>query len=79
MSPRFFLSLAVSGFIYFFFHDLSQIVVVFIQNLFISLPTMLNSECVDRIYSIELEIKDTTYIAGPSLYLNMHLKIESER
>jgi len=44
MSPRFFLSVAVSGFIYFIFfmiNTLSQIVVVFIQNLFISLPTML--------------------------------------
>ena len=40
-----------------------------------------NSKCgdfVDRIYAIELEIKDATYAARSALYLDLHLEIESE-
>jgi hypothetical protein len=33
---------------------------------------------VDRIYAIELEIKDATYAARSALYLDLHLEIESE-
>jgi hypothetical protein len=33
---------------------------------------------VDRIYPIELEIKDTTYTNRSASYLDLHLKIDSE-
>jgi hypothetical protein len=33
---------------------------------------------VDRIYIIELEIKDTTYTAKSTSYLDLHLYIDSE-
>ena len=33
---------------------------------------------VDRIYPIELEIKDTTYADRSASYLDVHLKIDSE-
>ena len=33
---------------------------------------------VDRIYTIEIEIKDTTVIDRPSSYLDLHLENDSE-
>ena len=35
--------------------------------------------CVDRIYPIELEIKDATDRARPVSYLDLHFEIDSER
>jgi len=35
-------------------------------------------EFVDRIYPIELEIKDTTHTARSASYLDLHLEIDSE-
>ena len=37
-----------------------------------------NSNNVDRIYSIELEIKDTTDTDTSASYLDLHLEIDSE-
>ena len=36
-------------------------------------------EFVDRIYPIELEIKDTTDMDRSASYLDLHLEIDSER
>ena len=35
-------------------------------------------DIVDRIYPIELEIKDTTYTTRPVSYFDIHLEIDSE-
>jgi hypothetical protein len=40
---------------------------------------MLLHICVDRIYPIELEIKDATDRARPVSYLDLHFEIDSER
>jgi hypothetical protein len=43
----------------------------------LSLNNSWSGDSVDRIYSIELEIKDTTDTTGSALYLDLHLEIDS--
>ena len=46
---------------------------------FISLNNSRFDDFVDRIYTTELEIKDTTDTDGFASYLDLHIEIESER
>jgi hypothetical protein len=45
----------------------------------LSLNNFMFGEFVDRIYPIELEIKDNTYTDRSASYLDLHLEIDSER
>jgi hypothetical protein len=50
----------------------------YIDNV-LSLNNSRFGDFVDRIYPIEIEIKDTTYSDRSASYLDMHLEIDSER
>ena len=50
----------------------------YIDNV-LSLNNSRFGDFVDRIYPIEIEIKDTTYSDRSASYLDIHLEIDSER
>ena len=60
------------------FHSIKIIEWNIFKQLFFIMNTIICNEFVDRIYSMELVIKDTTDIARSASYLDLHLDPDSE-